>query len=380
MTAEPEPVQKPRVLFLTRKWRPAVGGMETYSEQLVEHLEQTCQLETRVLPGRADGRPPSILSLLAFTIRCAFSLLRSKGQFEIVHGADMAIWPLVLVARLRSPRARLFLSAHGSDVSLAYRDGWAANAYRLYLGAAKRLLPGVKVIANSRATADLAVGLGFRQCHVTKLAAGCSADWRDARYPPKETSPNILFVGRLLGHKGCGWFIKHVLEELPSEIRLKVAGTGVDPSETTALDHPRVDYLGAVYGEALARARRAALAVIVPNIDTGMPGFEGFGLVATEAAGDGAVTLAADLHGLRDALIDGETGFLLPPGDPAAWRDKILDVAAWSPKQREDFVDRASRVTRDIYNWQRVASRTKALYAEAIGSRDRASENRIKLA
>ena len=38
---------------------------------------------------------------------------------------------------------------------------------------------------------------------------------------------------------------------------------------------------------------------------------EGFGLVAVEAAMRGALVVAADLEGLRDAVVDGQTGIVL---------------------------------------------------------------------
>jgi len=181
--------------------------------------------------------------------------------------------------------------------------------------------------------------------------------------------PYILFVGRLKARKGCGWFIRNVLDSLPERIVLKIAATRIDPDEDAAINHPRVEFLGPVHGEDLARVRRAAIAVIVPNIDTGVSGFEGFGLVATEAAGDGGVTLAANLHGLRDAVIDGETGFLVTAGDADAWRNKLLDVASWSHDERTAFVRRATRQTHETYNWQRVAAQTKALYINALETR-----------
>jgi phosphatidylinositol alpha-1,6-mannosyltransferase len=53
---------------------------------------------------------------------------------------------------------------------------------------------------------------------------------------------------------------------------------------------------------------------------------EGFGLVTIEAGLRGTPVVAAALEGINDAVIDGETGFLLPPEDPDAWARRLGDL------------------------------------------------------
>lgn len=65
----------------------------------------------------------------------------------------MALWPFASIARLRSRRTRIALSAHGTDVSFPLRRGAIARLYELYLKIGARLLPTAVVIANSMASA-----------------------------------------------------------------------------------------------------------------------------------------------------------------------------------------------------------------------------------
>lgn len=81
-----------------------------------------------------------------------------------------------------------------------------------------------------------------------------------------------------------------------------------------------------------------------------------------EAAACGGVSLAAACGGLREALVDGITGFLLPSGDAVAWRARIAD---WSPETRTDFVTRSMQETHRRYAWERVAAETVAAYRAA---------------
>ncbi len=50
---------------------------------------------------------------------------------------------------------------------------------------------------------------------------------------------------------------------------------------------------------------------------------EGFGLVVLEATLRGTPTVGSALEGILDALVDGETGVLLPPEQPQAWIDRL---------------------------------------------------------
>ena len=58
-----------KVRFITRKWAPAVGGMETYCLRLAEELSRIHDLEVISLPGKANGDAPSPLSLIIFGLK-----------------------------------------------------------------------------------------------------------------------------------------------------------------------------------------------------------------------------------------------------------------------------------------------------------------------
>jgi glycosyltransferase involved in cell wall biosynthesis len=153
-----------------------------------------------------------------------------------------------------------------------------------------------------------------------------------------------------------------VLPLLPEGSRLAVAGPVWDERERPALADPRVDYLGSLSQDELRRAYGTALAVIVPNIEPPSGEFEGFGLVASEAAASGAIVIAANTGGLTEAVLDGETGFLVPPGDPEAWRALIAKIAGWTDDQRAAFISGATARAREHFSWTRVADEVMRVY------------------
>lgn len=345
------------VRFVTRKWPPAVGGMETYSKRLTDLLGAKCDLDVVALTGRADGSAPSPRQIVGFGIRSFFALAFARPPVDVTHVGDMASWPLGVAARLRSRRTQVVLSAHGTDVSYPARGGLKSRLYGAYLKLAHRLLPGAIVLANSGVTAGAVRGFGFNDVRIVPLAADtCPID------PPPFPDPTLLFAGRLVKRKGLGWFVENVLPRVPEPLRLEVAGTVWTEAEARALQHPRVDFLGPLPQDELAGKYASALCVVVPNIDTGIGEFEGFGLVATEAAASGAVVLASAIDGLCEALVDGETGFHLPAGDTDAWAAKIAEVAEWDPADRAAFLGTARAVSQSRYSWDRVADETFAAY------------------
>lgn len=347
----------PRVLFVTRKWAPAMGGMETYSMRLTEELAKITSIEVVALPGRENGHPPRVGPLLGFPFAVVRQVIKHRRTIDVLHLADMAIWPLGLLAKLCRKPVRVVLSAHGTDVAYHRRRTLRGWLYGVYLRLGSKILSRAKVIANSRATRDVAAETGWHDAAVVPLATDITAP------PPDGTHDgSILFAGRLVERKGCGWFIREVLPLLPQGIRLKVAGTVWDEMERAALSHPRVDFIGNLGGEDLVAAYRRALCLVVPNIEPVNGEYEGFGLIAVEAAAAGGLVIAADCGGLRDAVVDGMTGIMVTSGDAGGWAEQISALGSWTSAQRATFLADATRHATNHFNWQRVAQETLALY------------------
>jgi glycosyltransferase involved in cell wall biosynthesis len=347
------------VLFLTRKWPPAVGGMEVYSAEMAAEMQSAGhRVDLRALPGRADGRAPRGPALVRFGLGTGLSVLLRPRRWDVLLGGDLAIWPLVWLAALRRPDAAPILAAHGTDAGFGARPGLRPALYRAYLGLGARLLRRARVAANSATTADHARAAGFSDITVIPLGVRPVAP-RGA--PPD--GPYLLFAGRRVRLKGLSWFVDTVWPCVPAPMRLVVAGPAWDREEEIAISAPRVKAIGTVSSPELAALMRGAVAVIAPNLAP-VPGMsEGFGLIAAETAASGGVILAARIGGYESSVVDGTTGMLLPPGDAAAWAAAIADVQGWTPERRAAFTDRARLVARSRFDWARTARATLGLAA-----------------
>ncbi len=331
--------------------------METYAVEITEELKNLGHsVEIVALPGRADGSAPRALALIGFGLRQGVRLLFRRDAGDVAFGGDLAIWPLLWLACLGSG-ARPVLSAHGTDISLADRGDLKGRLYSSYLRIGRWLLPpSLLTIANSAATEDRVRRAGYPLTGVVPLGCRVAVD-----EPTPGFDRKLLFAGRLVTRKGLSWFVREVLPRLPGDIRLAVAGTAWDPTEAEALKDRRVEFLGAVPQDVLHRHMAGAYAVVIPNIRGGSHQFEGFGLVAAEAAAAGGLVLASRIDGYQTSVIDGETGTLIAPGDADSWVDAILALEHLSEDERTARRTLAMQVARREFSWKQAASATVAL-------------------
>ena len=349
---------RPRVLLVSRKWPPAIGGMETYAVELDASLATRFDVERWLLPGRKDGRPPGMAAYAVFVAKCMLRSLFAGRRHERVVYVDPVLFPVALVHALVAPSARRIVVMHGLDVIYGQRRGLLPALYRLYFGTLVRCQRVFsQVVTVSSSTAALARAAGLRAVTVVNPSLPDSAltraqGTRDVSAMRSDFARTVLCFGRLVPRKGALWFAQHVLPRLPEDVGLIVAGPSTHADQPALLASlPRVRYVGAVDPETLASLVRAADVVAMPNIRTPESlDVEGFGLVAIEASSLGGRLLASRLQGLVDAVTDGVTGTLVEPGDAEAWAAAVL---ASFEAQRDEPIDHRNAIaaaTRRIYS------------------------------
>lgn len=319
-------------------------------------------LEVLALPGKANGTPPNIVSLAGFILRSAALLFRRK--VDVLHLGDLVLWPLALVARWAGSATRIAMTAYGLDVIYGRRNGVSPWLYGRYLALGVRLIShSVRIIAISAPTAVLCRDAGFGDVTVVTLGVETPTSMLSPASDLQAARPFVLFVGRLVRRKGAAWFAREVLPLLPETLRFVVVGKCWDDREMAALQgSERIEYRDFVSDDALRALRQQALVVVMPNIPSDGLDVEGFGLTALEAAADGGVLLASGIEGIVDAVVDGETGFLLPAKDAACWAAKIDEISAWSKERRIAFIEKARQTVATRFSWGAVADQTVDAY------------------
>ena len=123
------------------------------------------------------------------------------------------------------------------------------------------------------------------------------------------------------------WFAEKVMPRLEGSYLYVVAGEGPERGTIQKIVdrcnlQGRVLLLGEVSDEDRKLLYNASDIFIMPNIT--VPGdVEGFGIVALEAGSCGLPVVASNIQGLRDAVINGKTGYLIQVGDVEGFLERI---------------------------------------------------------
>lgn len=185
------------------------------------------------------------------------------------------------------------------------------------------------------------------------------------RGPPAE--PTILFVGRDFERKGGPLLLtafEEVRRRLPAA-RLRIVGGR--PSRRAA-PPPGVEYLGFLSRDtsrgvsAMDAAYRSASVFCIPTR------FEPFGTSFVEAMMYGLPCVGPSMWAVPEIIVDRETGFLVPPGDPEALADALVRVLT-DPAMAARMGTSGRARAEEHFSWRGVARKmSRALDAVARGA------------
>jgi glycosyltransferase involved in cell wall biosynthesis len=156
------------------------------------------------------------------------------------------------------------------------------------------------------------------------------------RFTPRTTQSNgtlrLLAVGRLVEKKGFHFLIA-ALAGVKIPFTLTIAGDG---RERERLRHlislnnlaNRVVFLGAVTHAALPRIYAESDVVVVPSIQDRFGDRDGLPNVVLEAMASERAVVASEIAGIPSAVMDGENGLLVAPGDPVELGQALTRLAA----------------------------------------------------
>ena len=91
------------------------------------------------------------------------------------------------------------------------------------------------------------------------------------------------------------------------------------------------------------------------------PWYEPFGITPLEAMACGTPVVGSAVGGIKHSVLDGVTGFLVPPQDPAALAERLAQLQA-HPLLREALGRAGVRRMRSLFTWDRIAGELAAVY------------------
>jgi glycosyltransferase involved in cell wall biosynthesis len=321
------------------------------------------------IPEKLRRQPWRLLQVpffLAGLLWAAWRALRTR-KFDAIH----AHWLLpqgfvaALFKAIDPAGPPLVVTLHGADL-------YTANSAPVRAVKRRALGQADAVTVVSEAMRREVEALGADPARTSVLSMGVDTESRFVPGQGPRRAGTLLFAGRLVEKKGARYAIEALAllrRERPGA-RLVVAGDGPERPVLEARVRElgleeAVTFLGAVPQPRLAELYREAAAAVFPFVVAKGGDREGLGLVVVEAQSCGCPVIAADVPAVHDTVTDGETGLLVPPGDPAALAAamrQVLDDAALAERLGAAGPAAAAR-----FSWTRIAEGYARVIGKAMG-------------
>ena len=194
--------------------------------------------------------------------------------------------------------------------------------------------------------------------------------------------PYILFVGRITRQKGVTHLVD-AIRHLPADTQVVLCAGAPDTPEIAAelrqkvdearQHHPRIVWIEKMVTKSQAIQLYSNCQVFCcPSV------YEPFGIINLEAMACRAPVVASAVGGIKEVVVEGETGYLVPfeqdpvtsfPIDPEKF---ARDLAARLNQMLEDpaackrFGEAGRKRVEDIFSWTAIAQQTIQLYQSLI--------------
>jgi glycosyltransferase involved in cell wall biosynthesis len=359
--------EKPLRILMLNWWDvsdPRSGGAELHLQQIFGRIAQW-GAEVTLLCCRVPGRPSEeMLDGIRIVRRgggwtinlLAPTWVRARAdQFDVVVDYTNK---MPFLTPLYVPLPRLCVAHHINGT--AFRREFPQPLAGL-LEAAERIIYRrvycrETFTAVSQSTADELVKLDIDPAciHVVHNGADHVDEGADG---PRSTTSLLLYVGRLKRYKNLDHLLlalQALVVDVP-DVQLAIVGDGDQRHRLGKLVQrlglaERVIFCGPTCNGELTRWLSRAWVVVNPSSK------EGWGLGVMEAARHGVPAVGADVPGLRDAIIDGETGLLVAPGDPARLCDALRRLIDDDVLRRE--MGQNARQRAGNFRWEQAATET----------------------
>ena len=384
-------VLAPHAAGVARRWEDDGVAVESfrYAPQRLEVVgySRSLQKDETVKAGARLMSPFYGLGAVRAVRRAVARAAAAGRPYDLVH----AHWvvpnaPLAALAsgRREAPPA-LAVGLHGSGVFLAERPGvrravaWALGRARLLTGCSPELVDRVVALGFPAERARV-IPYGVDVELFAPLAgsdAGAgerAAAWR-RRLGVPPSAPVVLGLGRMATKKGF-----HVLlDALPGllagapDAHWVLAGGGDRLAElrgraAAMRGGDRVHFPGVVERGTLPDLFRAADLFVLPAVHDAKGNVDGLPNVILEAMASGLPVVASDISGIPLAVVEGETGHLVPEGEPAPLAAALAGLLADAPRRRALGAAGRARAVAHL-TWDAVAARYREGYAAALGQR-----------
>jgi starch synthase len=198
-----------------------------------------------------------------------------------------------------------------------------------------------------------------------------------------------LFVGRITRQKGVTHLVD-AIRYMPPETQVVLCAGAPDTPEIAAelrakvedarRNHPRIVWIEKMVArQETIQLYSHARVFCCPSV------YEPFGIINLEAMACRAPVVASATGGIKEVVVDGETGYLVPfeqdpvtsfPRDPETFAKDLafrINELLADPEKCRHFGEAGRRRVEEIFSWTAIAHQTIELYRQLIDRRKRAA-------
>jgi glycosyltransferase involved in cell wall biosynthesis len=335
-----------------------IGGAERYSFELARHMAE--RVPTRLITFGDRDRRTAVGALEVSMLRAHYvrgqrsnpistALWSELRAATIVHCHQQHVLASSLAAGMtRLRRRRVFatdLGGGGFDISgYVSTDRWFHG--HLHISEYSRRVAGHD--GNPRAR----VILGGVDTNTFSPGDG--------------PGDSVLFVGRLLPHKG----VHDLIDAVPPDIPLRIVGRAMDADYLNSLRSraagKSVAFLHDASDAQLVDEYRRARCIVLPSVYTAPDGRytpvpELLGQTLLEGMACGRPAICTDVASMPEVVVHGETGYVVPPGNPAALGTVLRTLHADAATAERLGAAGRQRVL-DRFRWSQVVDRCLEAY------------------
>ena len=352
---------------------PQAGGAEIHLHEIFERLAQRGH-DVSLLCGGWPGAPSRAtrggIDIHRVGTRHTFPFLAQRYYADALakHGEHVLVEDINKVP-LYTPRwgaPRVMALVPHLFGGTAFQEAPAPLAAAVWLAERPlaRMYRGVPFEAISESTADDLAARGIPRETIRVIHPGVHSDRFTPDTAARSPDPLFAYLGRLKRYKGVDIVLRAFARLAHPRATLHIAGSGDHRGAlerlAASLDlGARVSFLGFITEEQkLALLRRAwALAFASPK--------EGWGMTNLEAAACATPVIASDSPGLRESVVDGQTGLLVPHGDVPAMAAAMERIAS-SPGLVRMMGEHGRRFA-EGFTWDGAALQTERHLREIAG-------------
>ena len=398
-----------RAVLFTREYPPAVyGGAGVHVEYLSRELARKIEVEVRCwgdqhsdegnLHVRGDHPWDEISTGTQGKFKAALETLSlNLSQVKALSGVDVVhthTWYVSMAGFLAKKlyKVPFVLTTHSLEPLRAWKAEQLGSGYDISSWAERTaILDADAVIAVSQGTKqDILRVYPVDPGKVHVIYNGIDlAEYQQTtetsaleQYGVDPSAPYVLFVGRITRQKGVTHLVD-AIRHMPPNTQVVLCAGAPDTPEIAAEMRAKVEEVKefnsrVIWIEKMLTKPEAIQLYSHARVFCCPSVYEPFGIINLEAMACRAPVVASATGGIKEVVVDGETGFLVPfDGDPVTGfpihpeqfaRDlgkKVSDLLA-NPAKCQSFGDAGRKRVEAVFSWTAIADQTISLYTTLI--------------